>query len=154
MLFVSVLAELYIKRSESKKALENKEDIMEMKGVLETIYEKCQEEMCIALSKEAEEACNNYHDSVVEFRMKDKFDNHKVSIMSKSKSLSLRLAGVISLRRNSVSNTDSESYNVTVDDYCMALEIVNHSVTNSFMLLKKLDGRKNVPSTNKKSEIK
>ena len=122
---VSVLAEVYVKRSESKKALETKDDIMEMKAVFKSIFENCREDICIALSKEAEEAYNNYHDSVVEFRMHDKFDNHKVSIMSKAKGLSLRLAGVICLLRISVSDIEAQSYNVTVDDYHMALEILS-----------------------------
>ena len=80
---------------------------------------------------------------MVEYRFQERFENHKVSVMSKSKALTLRLAGIISLLRNAIKGEDEELDTVvTKEDYTMATYIVKYSVATSFKLFTKFDGTK------------
>lgn len=83
-----------------------------------------------------------FSDNVVDFRFKEKFENHKVSIMSKSKILCIRLAGIISLLRNSMKDPEEVDRVITKDDFIMATSLVKYSVATSFKLLTKFDGSK------------
>ena len=76
----------------------------------------------------------------MDFRFNEKFENHKVAIMSKSKILVVRLAGIVSLLRNSLKE-DFDS-TITKEDFLMATKMVKYSVDTSFKLLTRFDSVK------------
>ena len=79
----------------------------------------------------------------MEYRFAERFENHKVSVMSKSKALTLRIAGIMSLLRNAIKRDDEEiDIVINKEDYAMATCIVKYSVATSFKLFTKFDGTK------------
>ena len=101
--FVSVPDEVYVTRKQSKEALKSKSsNAIDMVTILKSIYNRCKTPFLLSLSDEADEVYTVFHDEAMKFRQENKFDNCNVSVKSKSKGLSLRLAGIISLLRNAV----------------------------------------------------
>ena len=110
-----------------------------MKTILETIYSRCNKEnVRLVLSAEAQDIYESYHDSIVDFRKEDAFEEAKLSIKSKPPVLLLRISGIISLLRVALTNNDTENLNqVEESDINMALKIVEYSINNAFALLPK-----------------
>ena len=153
--------EVYIKMEEQQESLKRTNDNVNMGSVLKDIFDYCKEPCEIKLSKEAAEIYKDYFNSIVDFRYEEKYDDNKVSIKSKSRGLSLRIAGVLALLRHfseshqrtvseeahqseelpSTSNSSEISYDevkvieITKDDYSMALNITNYSVNIAFKLI-------------------
>ena len=153
--------EVYIKMEEQQESLKRTNDNVNMGSVLKDIFDHCKEPCEIHLSKEAAELYKEYFNGIVDFRYEEKYDDNKVSIKSKSRGLSLRIAGVLALLRHfseshqrtvseeahqseelpSTSNSSEISYDevkvieITKDDYSMALNITNYSVNIAFKLI-------------------
>ena len=120
----------------------------------------------MVLCSDAEELYEQYHDCVVEFRRENLYDETRVSVMSKSLGLAMRLSGVMCLFRNSMMSLEvigenEEAMNnsgdydmpmlVTKADFEMALNLTKYSVQTSFALL---PPEKPHNGTQKKSEPK
>ena len=91
------------------------------------------------LNDEAKVLYEQFHDEIVEYRQKDRFEESKLSVKSKSLGLVLRVAAVISLLNYSVdkqANVQHQHSNlVTKIDFEMAKKIVQSSVSTAFALL-------------------
>ena len=147
--FVAVPDEVYVTRRESKEALRHKTNNINMTTLLKTIYTRCKKSLTIKLTEEADEVYTAFHDSITEFRRDNKYDNCLVSVRSKSKGLSLRISGIISLLRNALKSeqipanqeqlVDEDTYMpddlILRSDYEMALKMVEYSVATSFKLV-------------------
>ena len=69
---------------------------LDMKRVLEIIFRHgSNKAISMVMSSEAEELYEEYHGSIVEFRSVNLYDETKVSVMSKSLGLVMRLSGII-----------------------------------------------------------
>ena len=114
-----------------------------MKLVMNNIYNRCvNQPLVLTLNHDAVELYENFHDSVVDFRKEDSFEESRLSVKSKSLGLVMRVAGIISLLRSSV--LDISKVNVieidnfvTGEDFRMASLIVDVSVNTAFSLLRK-----------------
>ena len=111
---------------------------MDVKQVLGKIYKRCFEKnVKRVLDVEVEEVYDKYHDSIVDYKMEDQFEEAKLSIKSKFLGLLLRVSEIICLLRNALqSEESSQSCIVTKLDIEMDLKIFDYSVQMSFSLLK------------------
>ena len=98
-----------------------------MRNVLEQIFDKCfQKEKKVFLDNEASQLADSYYDETVTYRMNNPFKNDQISLMSKSRGLVLRIAGVISLLRESIDQFKMDENN-SEDE----VEIIINPIPNS-----------------------
>ena len=113
-------------RKESKEALKNAGTAVDMKEVLVAIFERCKTPFHIKLTDAADDLYTEFYDDAMNFRKENKFENCNVSVKSKSKGLSLRIAGIISLLRNAVNDEDIPSNQEEMQtEVCIGMKIWN-----------------------------
>ena len=145
---ISVPQEVFIKRQDKMKIRDQQIALINMRDVLQYIYNMCSEkDIQLKFSEEGELLYEKHHDSIVEFRQEDVFEEAKLSIKSKSLGLLMRISGVISLLRLATENLPCSGMKQACDpceilvhknDAEMALKIVDYSVNNAFALLPKI----------------
>ena len=167
---ISVPEEKFVTRKEKKDMMKTQSldnVCVDMRCVLESIFiNGSKRNMSMVLCSDAEELYEQYHDCVVEFRRENLYDETRVSVMSKSLGLAMRLSGVMCLFRNAMMSLEvigenEEAMNnsgdydmpmlVTKADFEMALNLTKYSVQTSFALLPPEKPRN---GTQKKSEPK
>ena len=123
----------------------------QMSTIFKNIAQECKGGLTLHLDDDALTAFKCYHDSVERSRKIDLFTtNGQVSLRAKSKGLVLRIAGVISLLRCSISN--AFSYKVTGSDFAHAMKIVEYSIQNSIAMLSN-NSESSVSTKNAKSSL-
>ena len=154
---LSIPPEVFIRRKDKKEMKSDNVDKndLDMQAILQKNYERgIKEHLQLELDPEAEALYDEYHDSAVEYRENNKYEESRVSVMSKSVGLSMRISGVISLLRIAINNVNLISpemdFKVTKEDYLMALTITKYSVESSFALLSNIPGGSNQPSASTK----
>ena len=85
---------------------------LDMQKLLNTLYNlSAKKDIIMVLDDEAEELYDQHHDDATTFRKNNIFEERRVSSMSKSIGLSMRLAGIICLLRNVISILDEQEEN-------------------------------------------
>ena len=117
-----------------------------MSSILTKIYETCYNvDFKLVLDNDAMKLYDNFHDEIVAFRRKDRFEEARLSVKSKSLGMVMRIASAICLLRSAL--TDQIETVVTRADFSMANIIVQSSVSTAFALLQ--DGIQHSPSLNR-----
>ena len=149
---LSLPREVYVKIDQKKDLLAKNETLLDMKITLEQIYTRCsQGNVRLTLTEDAKKLYEEHHDSIVDFRKEDPFEEARLSIKSKSLGLAMRLSGVISLMRCALNHQEENDEGDLVEeiDIKMAMNIVDYLVYNAFALLPN-----QVKSNCKSNEIK
>ena len=95
---ITVPAESFVKFEMKEEAMVQSKNVISFSTILQKIYVSCTGKgMELQLNKEAMHLYQNLHDEIVDFRMKDKFEEDKISIKSKSLAQTLRISAVICL---------------------------------------------------------
>ena len=163
---LSIPPEKFVKRNEKKEmqnsnASKNRLDMQKILGRLFILSGK--RKIVMVLDGDAERLYDEHHDAATKYREDNIYEESRVSVMSKSIGLSMRLSGVICLMRNIIlmigeeeknekstgEDTDdmevshegmkkSEStitFMVNKEDFKMGLSIAQYSVKTSFALM-------------------
>ena len=95
--------EVFVYRKEQKEAIQNLDDVIDLEAVMKIVYDTCKDrDLVIKLSKEADDLYDHHYDKCVDFRKENTGKKNERSIVSKSRGLVLRIAGIIALLRNSM----------------------------------------------------
>ena len=149
---LSIPPEKFYKRKEKKDMQKQvHKNRLDMQKLLNTLYNlSAKKDIIMVLDDEAEELYDQHHDEATTFRKNNIFEERRVSSMSKSIGLSMRLAGIICLLRNVISILDEQEENeeeeneedekpitftVIKSDFNMALKITLYSLKTSFSLM-------------------
>ena len=99
----AVPEEIFVYRKEQKEAISNCDSVIDLEAILNIAYESCKNhDVVITLSKEAHTAYDTLYDECVDFRKENRDYKDERSVVSKSKGLTLRVAGAIALLRTSM----------------------------------------------------
>ena len=104
----------------------------------------------MSLDDDAMKMYDAFHDEIIEFRQKDRFEEARLSVKSKSLGMVMRVASVICLLRSSLK--DNVSITVTKTDFAMANVIVQSSVSTAFAML--YDGMQSSSKGSKKVPLR
>ena len=148
---ISIPQEKFIKRKEKKdmKQSFSFKNRLDMQKILNRLFKLSGErQIVMVLDAEAESLYDNHHDSATTYREENQYEESRVSVMSKSIGLTMRLSGVICLMRNTILIDDEEEkklmetkdeeliqFIVSKEDFQMAINIVQYSVKTSFALV-------------------
>ena len=95
--------EVYIYRQEIKEAINSAKSVIDLQSVLGVLHENCTEtDITVNLSEPAEYLYDEYYDQTVDFRRENRALCDEVSVVSKSRGLVLRVAGIVCLLRLSI----------------------------------------------------
>ena len=132
-LLVSNPDERFVTMNMKKQLIKTNAQQINMKKVLESIYQRCVEKgIEVILDKDAEVLYDNLHDEIVSYRKQHKGYKFEKSIKSKSLGMVLRVSGVMSILRNAIDGTTDTV--ITGDDMDRALNVVQHCQLNSLSI--------------------
>ena len=117
------------------------EGLLSLDSLLMWVYELCRSENVeLEVTDDALECWIKVHDEIVEYRKKELYHDNGVSIKGKSLGQCVRVAGIMSLIRQSIEGAGNPEYviiiSVTKCDFELAINIVNHSVSTALELSK------------------
>ena len=99
----AVPEEVFIYRNEQKEALKKAKEVINLEEVLKILYETCKDEQLVLnMDQEAEKEYDRFYDEGVDYRRNNRDNKNEKSIVSKSRTLAIRIAGIIALLRNSL----------------------------------------------------
>ena len=95
--------EIFIYREEQKQALVEIRSTIDMEAVLKILYTSCKDkDFVITLSDKADELYTKVYNGAVDFRKNNRDARNERAVISKSKMMTLRVAGAIALMRESL----------------------------------------------------
>ena len=104
-----------------------------MKKVLQSIYQRCVEEgIEVLLDEDAKKLYDTLHDEIVQYRKDHKGHKFEKSIKSKSLGMVLRVSGVMSILRNAIAGTTDTI--ISREDMERSLKVVRHCQLNSLSI--------------------
>ena len=99
----AVPQEVFIYRKEQKEALNNTNKVVDMEKLLTILYNTCKDKnIVLKLDDKADEEYDHFYDEGVDFRREHQTNKNEKSVVSKSTTLAIRIAGIIALLRNSL----------------------------------------------------
>ena len=101
----AVPEEVFVYRREQKEALKNTKDVINMEELLKILYNTCKDkDIVIKMDDEADKEYDDFHDEGVDFRRENKENKNEKSIVSKARTMTVRVSGIIALLRSSLEN--------------------------------------------------
>ena len=95
--------EIFVYREEQKQALVDIQSTVDMEAVLKIVYTSCKDkDFAITLSDEADALYTKVYNGAVDFRKNNRDARNERAVVSKSKMMTLRVAGAIALMRESL----------------------------------------------------
>ena len=87
------------------EALKNTKDVINMEELLKILYNTCKDkDIVIKMDDEADIEYDDFHDEGVDFRRENKENKNEKSIVSKARTMTVRVSGIIALLRSSLEN--------------------------------------------------
>ena len=104
--------EVYVYRKEIKEEIANAVSTINLEEILKILFQFCStKDVVIRLSEDAENAYDEFYDETVDFRRENSSASDEISVISKARGLSLRLAGIICLLRTSLDKFAKKNIN-------------------------------------------